>query len=161
VTIRIVERDVVRALQWRVLRGGELPPDTSSLGQDVPGSFSVAAFSDHGALVGAATFVPELEPGHPDPDLQVSGDWRLRGMATVPELHGAGVGSAVLSAGLAEVVRRGGARVWCNARTAALGFYRRHGFLVSGEEFVTPESGIPHYRAARRLNQDSSQDPAS
>jgi predicted GNAT family N-acyltransferase len=145
-TIKLVERATVRALQWRVLRGGELPVDSSSIGVDIPGSFSVAAWAADGVLVGAATLIPEPEPDLAA-DATTSGQWRLRGMATAHEAQGQGVGGAVLAAGLAEVVRQEGRRVWCNARTSALGFYRGHGFTVVGEEFVTPESGIPHHRA--------------
>ena len=50
--------------------------------------------------------------------------WRLRGMATVPELRSTGVGSAVLTAGLTAVREAGGDLVWCNGRTEAMVFYR-------------------------------------
>jgi predicted GNAT family N-acyltransferase len=38
--------------------------------------------------------------------------------------------------------RRGHARARLNAQVHALGFYRRFGFDVEGEEFM--EAGIPH-----------------
>ena len=78
--------------------------------------------------------------------------WRLRGMATEPELRSTGVGSAVLAAGLDAVRAAGGAIVWCNARTQAMAFYRRHGFSTIGSEFSSGGTvKVPHYRAWIRL----------
>jgi predicted GNAT family N-acyltransferase len=41
------------------------------------------------------------------------------------------------------------ASVVLNAQTHALGFYRGHGFVEEGEEFM--EAGIPHRTMRRRL----------
>jgi ribosomal protein S18 acetylase RimI-like enzyme len=161
--VGVVPRADVRALQWSVLRGGPLPDDDASLGSDVVGAFSLAArqveLAGQGMVVGAATFYPEDEPGS---SVNRGRQWRLRGMATHPAHQGSGVGSAVLAAGLSEVVARGGTTVWCNARSAVVGFYRSHGFVTVGGEFATPETGIPHFRARRDLLDltDPQADPA-
>jgi GNAT superfamily N-acetyltransferase len=91
-----------------------------------------------GGVVGIATVAPE---GHPvDPRV---GDWRLRGMATAPEVRGRGLGALLLDACLDHARARGGDRVWCNARVAAEGFYRRAGFAPEGARFDIPGIG-PH-----------------
>jgi GNAT superfamily N-acetyltransferase len=75
-------------------------------------------------------------------------------MATLPEYRGQGVGGQVLGAGITEVIRRGGAILWCRGRVAAGEFYRRHGFVARGEEFEVEHSG-PHYIFVRKLPADA------
>jgi predicted GNAT family N-acyltransferase len=41
--------------------------------------------------------------------------------------------------------------MWCDARTTAVPFYRAHGFVAEGAEFMHEESGIPHYRMWRMI----------
>ncbi len=69
--------------------------------------------------------------------------WRLRGMATRPELRGRGLGAAVLDACVAHVAARGGGLLWCNARVPAVPLYARAGFVTHGDEWVDPTIG-PH-----------------
>jgi ribosomal protein S18 acetylase RimI-like enzyme len=71
------------------------------------------------------------------------GKWRVRGMATAPEVRGRGAGSAVLAALVQHAASSGATRVWCNARIAARSLYERAGFTVVSEEFELPEIG-PH-----------------
>jgi ribosomal protein S18 acetylase RimI-like enzyme len=102
---------------------------------------------DDDEVVGCCVVLPRpypLRPGTP-------GAWQLRGMATAPERQRQGIGALVLGGATAEVERRRGRLLWCDARTSAVEFYRRHGFGTEGEEFVTPETGIPHYRMWRPL----------
>jgi ribosomal protein S18 acetylase RimI-like enzyme len=89
--------------------------------------------------------LPNAYPLRPE----LGGAWQLRGMATTPERQGQGIGGRLVATALSELRRRGGAIVWCDARTSAVGFYRRHGFTAEGEEFLHEESGIPHYRMWR------------
>jgi predicted GNAT family N-acyltransferase len=77
--------------------------------------------------------------------------WQLRGMATEAQLRSQGIGAAVLAAAIAEIRRRGGQLVWCDARTSAVAFYQQHGLVAEGEEFLHAESGIPHFRMWRSL----------
>ena len=65
-------------------------------------------------------------------------------MASAPHVRGQGYGARALRFGIAEVKKRGGALLWCNARTGAVWFYERLGFSTVGEEFDIPPIG-PHY----------------
>lgn len=76
--------------------------------------------------------------------------WRLRGMATEPELQGQGIGARVLAKCLEHAKSRDGTLIWCNARTSALEFYRKYGFETIGDEFETPGIG-PHFVMVRPL----------
>ena len=138
VDVRLVAVEVVRPLRHRVLRGPDRPLAESVYPQDeLRATVHVAAYLDDG-VVGCATFFPEPFDGQPA--------WRLRGMATEPSVRRRGVGSALLTEGLRIVESAGVRLLWCNARTGALPFYRRHGFQTVGAEFLTA-TGIPHYVA--------------
>ncbi len=78
-----------------------------------------------------------------EPRPEQADGWRLRGMATVPEVRGQGFGIALLAACVDHVAVSGGGELWCNARRAAVGFYRRAGFDVVSDEFDIPGIG-PH-----------------
>lgn len=135
--VRVVPPDETLDLRQRVLRPHQTPDEVRASGDGMPG---IAVYED-GALVATASVREEPMPGDPR-----EGDWRLRGMASEPEQRGRGYGAAALRAALEYAKERGGKRVWCNARTPALGFYERHGFAVVGEEFELPDAG-PHYLA--------------
>ncbi len=80
-----------------------------------------------------------------------AGGWRLRGMATDAAVRGAGFGAALLAHCLEHVAGAGGTELWCNARMAAVGFYRRAGFEVLSDEFDVPGIG-PHVVMARPID---------
>ncbi|MDQ4090113.1 MAG: GNAT family N-acetyltransferase, partial [Actinomycetota bacterium] len=50
-------------------------------------------------------------------------------------------GAALLAGCVEHVAGAGGSELWCNARMAAVGFYRRAGFEVVSEEFDVPGIG--------------------
>lgn len=157
--VRRAGLDEVAALRRQVLRPGQALESTL-YPQDAH-ALHVAAFED-GRVIGTATFFPMPFPGPGEADGPEDAEvppgadglvaWRLRGMATDPAQRSCGIGSSVLVTGLAEVVASGGELVWCNARTAALGFYTRHGFVTVGSEFLSGGAVlVPHYRAWLRL----------
>jgi GNAT superfamily N-acetyltransferase len=76
--------------------------------------------------------------------------WRVRGMATMPDWRGLGLGSAVLAALVDHAGAHGGELAWCNARVPARRLYERAGFVGRGEVFDIPGIG-PHIRMWRAL----------
>lgn len=141
--VRIVPVSDVRPLRGLVLRP-QAPHDVVWPGDDDPGVFHLAAL-EGGELVGVASLYPR-----PWPPQGAEGDWQLRGMAVAPELQRGGVGGALLLAMVLEVKARGGRRLWCNARTSAVGFYEKHGLSRVGAEFDVPGVG-PHFLMQRAL----------
>lgn len=71
-------------------------------------------------------------------------DGHIGRMAVLGPMRGQGIGSAILSALMAQARKRGDKAVVLNAQTHAAPFYLRHGFVREGEEFM--EAGIPHVR---------------
>jgi predicted GNAT family N-acyltransferase len=145
VRVAAVDADVVRPLRQAVLRPHQRLEDQVFPGDDLPGAAHFAAFGDDGAVVGVASISPEPHPRGPAP-----GDWRVRGMATTPSARGTGAGGRLLAACLDHARTHDARRVWCNARTPAVGFYERAGFTAEGDEFELPGIG-PHFLMALDL----------
>ena len=137
VQVRLCEPTLLHALRLRVLRPGQPPSSVDHEHDYWPDTFHVGAFSPDGVAVACATFYPE-----PSPDGR--NGWRLRAMATAPEVRGMGYGGRVLRFGIDEVKARGGDRIWCNARSPAVWFYERLSFRSVSDEFEIAPIG-PHY----------------
>lgn len=74
---------------------------------------------------------------------------RLRQMAVLNDLQGKGIGKALIQ--FAENLARdhGYRKITMHARKPALGFYKKMGYKVKGEEFE--EITIPHYIMEKEL----------
>lgn len=153
-TQRITAADTI-PLRSAILRPGYPVSDCTFPGDDDPLTFHAGAMLD-GAIVSIASMYLESRPTDAPggagrgADHAAGSAWRLRGMATDPDLRGSGAGRAALDACLAHVREHGGTLAWCNARTEAIGFYERLGWSILGEEFDIPTVG-PHYVMERRL----------
>ncbi len=82
------------------------------------------------------------EAGQPVATGRLLPDGHVGRMAVRKSARGCGVGAQVLAALLEEARRQGHRELKLHAQTHAVGFYARHGFALSGEEFM--EAGIPH-----------------
>ena len=94
----------------------------------------VIAVDEQGAVIGTGRL---LADGH------------IGRMAVIQPWRQQGVGSALLQALCTLAENRGLQDVFLSAQTHAVGFYRRHGFVVHGDEFL--DAGIPHLNMRRRL----------
>ncbi len=133
--VRPVGAEDVRPLRHSILRPGQPWDETVYPGDHEPATVHLGAFEGD-RLIGIASLYREARPGKAD-------GWRLRGMATTEDARGRGAGRALLAACVAHVAARGGGKLWCNARTPAVGFYAAAGFAVSSAEFDIPGIG-PH-----------------
>lgn len=133
--VRVVTAADTVSLRQQILRPQQTVEELLAEGDGLPG---IGVYED-GRLVACASVRPEPMPGDPQPD-----DWRLRGMASAVDVRGRGYGATALRAALDYARERGATRVWCNARTPAVGFYERYGFTTLGDEFDLPPIG-PHY----------------
>lgn len=70
-------------------------------------------------------------------------------MAVLRPWRGRGIGGALLERLVEAAVARGDGVLALSAQTHALEFYRAHGFIEEGEEYL--EAGIRHRRMRRRL----------
>jgi GNAT superfamily N-acetyltransferase len=96
-------------------------------------------------VVAIASIMREPHPRDPR-----AGDWRIRGMATAPEMRNRGLGASLLGFCEGHARGRGGLRVWCNARTGARAFYERAGFAAESGVFEIGRIG-PHVLMSKPL----------
>jgi predicted N-acetyltransferase YhbS len=138
ITIEQVDAAATYALRAQELRQGRA---VEIEGDDAPYALHLAARLDSGEIVGVVRFHPRDCPWQ-----EAEAPWQLRGMATDPRVRGLGVGRALVAEGLSRVVQRGADLVWCDARAAAVGFYRRIGFRPVTEPYdlrpVGPHQGM-------------------
>jgi len=76
-------------------------------------------------------------------------DVRFRKFATLPGFQGKGLGSRLLHHAIAYAQTQGYTRMWCDARTDALGFYERFQFTKFSEPFF--KEHIEYYKIERML----------
>ena len=98
-------------------------------------TFHLGAFEDK-RLVSVASFYFERNDLFQDPY-----QYRLRGMATLPEFQGRGLSSSLLRTSFPVIKNNQCTLLWCNAREKALGFYEKLGFAAKGEFFNIPQIG--------------------
>jgi ribosomal protein S18 acetylase RimI-like enzyme len=71
--------------------------------------------------------------------------YRLRAMAVREGYRGQGFGDAIVEEGLKHLKEMGVEVVWCDARVAALNFYRRLQFQELEEEYEIPIIGLHRF----------------
>ncbi len=142
VHIRRVGVETIIDLRHRVLRPG-LPPETAHFeGDDELDTHHLAAYLSSAGMdrpVGCATFMLRMFDQIPA--------WQLRGMATDPLYRGRGVASHILNSARIQLVGSEFqyARVtllWCNARAAAISFYRQNGWEQASKPFTIEGVGV-------------------
>ena len=144
--LRQIDVQAARILRHQLLRPGRPADELVFPGDDAPDTLHSGAVEEE-RLVGIATIICEPSPGEEDDRA-----WRVRGMATLPEVRGRGYGGLLLERCVEHAVNHGGRLLWCNARAGAVGFYRRYAFTTRGDAFDIPDLGT-HYLMTRALSQ--------
>ena len=138
IEIKLVDPLDIRALRLKVLWPHKESIENCSLPTDFePGTFHVGALKD-GRLVGTSSFLVDINP-----KFEEKNQYRLRAMATDPDVQGTGMGAAIIARGLDELKKRGVKLLWCDARLKACGFYEKLNFNVLGDIYEVPVIG-PH-----------------
>lgn len=144
IEVRPISTPETYPLRLAVLRPNRPLEAAQFPGDDSPSTKHFGAFRN-GALVGIASLFLAEMPGHPGVTAL-----QLRGMAAAPEVRRQGVGRALVQACLAYARGQRVEIFWMNARLAAVPFYRKLGFAISGEKFGIPDVG-PHFHMWQRL----------
>jgi ribosomal protein S18 acetylase RimI-like enzyme len=130
---RYISVEEARVLRDHVLRLGGPAGRSIYPGDDALDTLHLGAFVN-GRLAAVATVCHESIPGTSE-----AGEWRLRGMATLDEFRGSGLGKRLAERCVAHATDSQGTLLWCSARMAAVSFYRSLGFKEQGENFRLPE----------------------
>lgn len=133
-------------IRHQMLRAGRPREEAVFAGDEEDQTFHLGAFVEN-RLVSVASFYFEKHPDLVEHEYQ----YRLRGMATLPEFQGQGLSSALLKMAFPIIKQNFCTLLWCNARTSASGFYQRVGFEKIGEEFDIETVG-PHHLMFKQIS---------
>lgn len=131
-------------IRHRVLRPHQTLEDCDYPNDRNPESFHLGVFEED-QLVGVGSFYAEKHEA-----LKGWKQYRLRGMATLPEVRGAGHGAALVRFAMEHLRAQRADLLWFNARSNALGFYAKLGFTVFGDAFHIDGIG-EHFLMQQRL----------
>jgi GNAT superfamily N-acetyltransferase len=138
VEVRVSTLEEILPVRHAILRPGR-PLETARYANDNDSGVRHFGAYRGGKLLSVVSVYPADMPDRPG-----IAAIQLRGMATRPEARGTGLGSILVAAAL-DFTREQGARIlWCNARSAAVEFYRKLGFEIVSDEFEIPNIG-PHF----------------
>lgn len=135
--IRFIPVEDTLPIRNEVLREGKLTLDQCRFpGDESEGAFHLGYFNQD-KLVSIATF-------HRKNHEQYAGTgYQLRGMATLADCRGKGIGNQLLNFGIVYLRGQKANYIWCNARKNALKFYNDLGFEIISDEFEVSNIG-PH-----------------
>jgi predicted GNAT family N-acyltransferase len=141
--LQISASDTV-SIRHQVLRQNQTLEDCVYPGDDSEQTFHLGAFID-GKLVSVASFYFDKHP-----DLEEPYQYRLRGMATLPEFRNQGLSSELLTIAFPIIKQNFCKLIWCNARESAQGFYKHVGFHIDSDRFNINGIG-PHYLMSKKI----------
>jgi len=144
-TVRQVSLAETKAVRLDVLRRGTPVREANYDGDDDPRTVHIGA-ELNGRVVATSTWL--VVPWQGDPAAPAV---QLRGMAVVDEMQNTGVGRALIEAGVAHARSLDARFVWAKARDSAIYFYERCDFVVVGEQFMEPTTGMPHHLVVLEL----------
>ena len=134
---RLCEVNDIVKLRAEILRPGLPIEDAIFPGDDEKTTFHFGAFDADQCLCCLTLMLNENDS---DPAYQ------LRGMATAESAQGKGIGKELMMHTYKHLAQNSATQnLWCNARIIAVGFYRKLGWRVVGEEFHIQGVG-PHYK---------------
>ena len=138
-SIRQIQAHETQPLRHRVLWPHK--PDVASCTIDIDlrgDAIHLGAYDAANVLVGVCSLFEMTTP-----KLNGAKQFRLRAMATAPEVRGSGAGKAIVLEALRLTGGMGADLLWCDARKVALNFYAACGFSTIDEWYEIPIIG-PH-----------------
>lgn len=143
--VKQIEAKDTHDIRHKILRPHGEVGDCLYPGDNDDLTFHLGAYVDD-KLVSVASFYMDNHP-----EIEDEYQFRLRGMATLDEFRGQGMSSALLRTAFPLIKKNHVNMLWCNARTSALGFYKKVGFEEHGNIFEIESIG-PHILMLKKLN---------
>ena len=125
-------------LRLKVLKRKEWNYDYQYAGDADATTFHLGIYRDNELVTIASFFANSNKHVVADNPIQ------LRGMATLSDFQGQGLGRLMVQAAIEESKKRNIDVLWCNAREEAVNFYEKLGFRIASDRFEIPRVG-PHF----------------
>lgn len=126
-----------------VLRKGRPLEDVYMEADEKESTFHIGMFYNT-KIIGVASFMEDAK------DIFTGKQYRLRGMAVLPEYRKRGIAELLLKRGEEILREKGCTLLWFNARIIAVRFYENMEYKKIGSEFNIPLVG-PHYVMKKEL----------
>ena len=137
-----IEVERIIDLRWKVLRAGLPRASAMFEGDDA---------AHHFAAVDGETVLACLSMMRQPFNNESA--WQLRGMACAEACRGQGIGRQLLEKMEATLLAARSEKeawlLWCNAREAAVDFYKKCGWQIESEAFDIPGAGV-HFQMSKR-----------
>lgn len=146
--IREISSAETLPLRNEVLRPGKPVSECIFEGDDEPDTHHFAAIDNAGHIQGVVSAFRRKNP-------LITGryPYQIRAMAVSSRCRGQGLGRILLASAEDYIKSLGSTVVWANARSSAVGFYRRQCYQVVSDEFDLEGVG-PHYLVTKSLPAD-------
>jgi predicted GNAT family N-acyltransferase len=141
IEIREISAAETRPVRQRVLRPHQRPEELVYPGDEDADTFHLGAINAEGDVLAILSMYRHAQPPLATEDEPSA--WRIRGMASVPEARGTGLGRDLVERARDRVWAAQRDPIWCNARENAFGFYEKLGFEIVGGIFEIDGIG-PH-----------------
>lgn len=135
--VKEISLEELLPIRAKVLRHGKRPEEVIFTGDSDLTTFHLGVFLGE-ELITVGSFYKE------NLDDQAGEGYRLRSMASSPEMQSKGGGSVLMQYAFEKLKQMEKKYLWCNARSGAVGFYQKMGLKIISDEFVIPEIGT-HY----------------
>lgn len=140
IEIKQISPEQARPVRQRVLRPHQRPEELVYPGDDDADTFHLGAVDADQVLAILSMYRHAQPPTDPFGEPRA---WRIRGMASIPEVRGTGLGKRLVEHARDRVWTVSRDPIWCNARESAFGFYEKLGFVIVGGVFEIEAIG-PH-----------------
>jgi GNAT superfamily N-acetyltransferase len=137
IKIRFISATDTYRIRQQILRPTQSIEECQYEGDLAQSSFHIGAF-DEDVLISIGSYYQEAQK-----DLNGNLPYRLRGMATLPNYRGKGVGKQLIAFSEDVLKEKGCEMWWCNARISAGPYYEKLGLTQLGEVFEIEPIG-PH-----------------
>ncbi|KAA0562536.1 GNAT family N-acetyltransferase [Bacillus sp. CH30_1T] len=135
--IRFISATDTYAIRQQILRPTQSIEECHYVGDSDDSSFHIGVFEGE-VLISIGSFYQEAQPG-----LNGYLPYRLRGMATLTDYRGKGIGKQLIEHSEKVLKEKGCELWWCNARISAGPYYEKLGLTQLGDVFEIEPIG-PH-----------------
>ncbi len=119
--IKMIRHDMTYALRQEVLWPKKTIEDVIVEGDESAVHFGVF---HHGESIGVVSL------------FTCGQSMQLRKLAVIQKFQGVGVGTALIQNCISYARKNSASTIWCDARSSAIGFYRKLGFTIDEHEFT-------------------------
>jgi ribosomal protein S18 acetylase RimI-like enzyme len=149
ITVSEITAAQTHEVRWPVLRNG-LPKNSCEFkGDDLSSTIHLGAFHE-GQLVGVLTLIEKEKSVIKTVFPHAKAMFQLRGMGILEDYQSHGVGVKLMRAAQSHLRENQVDVIWFHARMSAVGFYKKMGYQVIGEEIQLEPAG-PHFKMAKEL----------